>query len=57
MIIVIFDNYSFRLTASFMRAKRNLYPDLPACPYFEKFDAQRDIGLNHGVYNLVSLLF
>lgn len=44
-----------RLTASFMRAKRSLYPDLPACPYFEKFDAQRDIVLPQGVFNLSDL--
>ncbi|VDM45177.1 unnamed protein product [Toxocara canis] len=42
----------FRLTASFVRAKRKMQPDLPACSFFEKFDAQRDIVLPTGVYNL-----
>ncbi|VDK55944.1 unnamed protein product [Anisakis simplex] len=44
-----------RLTASFMRAKRKLEPDLPECSYFEKYDAQRDVTLPTGVYNLSDL--
>lgn len=42
-----------RLTASFMRARRRLQPELPCCPYFEKLDEQRDTALPKGVYNLV----
>lgn len=44
-----------RLTASFMRAKRQMQPDLPSCQFFEKFDAQRDVALPNGVYNLSDL--
>ena len=46
-----------RLTASYVRAKRCLNPDLPCCSFFEKFDEQRDITLPKGVYNLVCLNF
>uniref|UniRef100_A0A915CLA5 General transcription and DNA repair factor IIH helicase subunit XPD n=1 Tax=Parascaris univalens TaxID=6257 RepID=A0A915CLA5_PARUN len=44
-----------RLTAGFVRAKRKLQPDLPACSFFEKFDAQREVVLPAGVYNLSNL--
>uniref|UniRef100_A0A914GXT4 DNA 5'-3' helicase n=1 Tax=Globodera rostochiensis TaxID=31243 RepID=A0A914GXT4_GLORO len=44
-----------RLTASFVRAKRRLNPDLPCCSYFEKFDEKRDLTLPKGIYNLSDL--
>ncbi|KAI1724657.1 helical and beta-bridge domain-containing protein [Ditylenchus destructor] len=44
-----------RLTASFVRAKRRLNPSLPSCPFYEKFDEQRDVALPKGVYNLNDL--
>lgn len=44
------------LTASFMRAKAKLNPDLPSCEFFDKFDENREFTLPNGVYNLVSAL-
>ncbi|VDO64859.1 unnamed protein product, partial [Onchocerca flexuosa] len=44
-----------KLTASFMRAKRRLHPDLPCCTFFEKLDEQKDMSYPDGVYNLVCL--
>ncbi|MFH4975571.1 hypothetical protein AB6A40_002280 [Gnathostoma spinigerum] len=44
-----------KLTASFVRAKRRIQPDLPYCPFFEKYDEKRDIVLPQGVYNLADL--
>uniref|UniRef100_A0A915N8Q1 DNA 5'-3' helicase n=1 Tax=Meloidogyne javanica TaxID=6303 RepID=A0A915N8Q1_MELJA len=44
-----------RLTASYVRAKRCLNPDLPCCSFFEKFDEKRDLTLPNGVFNLPDL--
>ncbi|EJW86627.1 excision repair cross-complementing rodent repair deficiency [Wuchereria bancrofti] len=44
-----------KLTASFVRAKRRLRPDLPCCAFFEKLDEQKDFNYPDGVYNLQNL--
>ncbi|KAL3094502.1 hypothetical protein niasHT_026268 [Heterodera trifolii] len=44
-----------RLTASYVRAKMRMNPNLPCCSFFEKFDEKRDMTLPKGVYNLSDL--
>ncbi|VDK36502.1 unnamed protein product [Gongylonema pulchrum] len=47
--------FCFRLTASFVRAKRKVCSDIPCCPFFEKLEEQKDINYPDGVYNLQDL--
>ncbi|EYC02324.1 hypothetical protein Y032_0100g3233 [Ancylostoma ceylanicum] len=44
-----------RLTASFVRAKRQLDPSIPSCSFFETFSAQQPFSLPSGVWNLNDL--
>ena len=42
------------MTASFVRAKAKLDPELPRCEFFENLDIEDGLTLPKGVYNLVS---
>ncbi|KHJ95642.1 DNA repair helicase [Oesophagostomum dentatum] len=44
-----------RLTASFVRARRQLDPSIPSCSFFENLDAQQHFSLPSGVWNLSDL--
>uniref|UniRef100_A0A158P9G9 General transcription and DNA repair factor IIH helicase subunit XPD n=1 Tax=Angiostrongylus cantonensis TaxID=6313 RepID=A0A158P9G9_ANGCA len=44
-----------RLTASFVRARRQIDPSIPACSFFENLSAQQHFSLPPGVWNLNDL--
>ncbi|KJH48808.1 DNA repair helicase [Dictyocaulus viviparus] len=44
-----------KLTASFVRARRQTDPSIPACSFFENLNAQQHFSLPHGVWNLNDL--
>ncbi|KAK6018787.1 DNA repair helicase [Ostertagia ostertagi] len=44
-----------RLTASFVRARRQFDPSIPACSFFETLNTQQQFSLPPGIYNLSDL--
>ncbi|XGW18812.1 hypothetical protein V3C99_002981, partial [Haemonchus contortus] len=44
-----------RLTASFVRARRQFDSSIPACSFFETLNAQQQFSLPPGIYNLTDL--